>query len=587
MLVPKLFTSIQNYNRPAFLKDLTAGMHVGVVALPLSIAFAAASGVAPNRGLITAVIAGLIVSLLGGSRVQIAGPTGALVVVVYATVHRFGPEGLAMATLMAGVILIALGLSRLGSAIKFIPFPVTAGFTSGIAVLIFSSQVKDLLGLRMGDVPPGFVAQWRGYLHTPSVDVPTALLGACSLLLIVVLTRVSRRIPGFVVALLLGTLAVRLLHLPVQTIGSRFGALHAGFPIPSLRAANLDLMLALVPSAFTIALLCAVSSLLSAVVTDGMTGGRHRSNMELVAQGVANVVSPLFGGMPAAGAIARTATNVKSGARTPVSGIVHALTLLAIMAVFGRWTGHIPLATLAAILVVVAYNMSEWRTLVAELTAPRSDVFVLVVTLLLTVLVDLSVAIEVGLVAASLLFMRRMAEVTNVSAVTGELRDQADRSALDPNAVARRSIPEDVEVFEVNGPFFFGAVEAFKDTLGRIAEPPAVLIIRMRHVPAIDSSGLHALTDVVRRARHDGSIVLLSDVHTQPLLALSRSAALDEIGDENVFGNLDDALTRARDALGLPVVARPACALPTVARETLGTPMRLVPSGPARARGRR
>jgi SulP family sulfate permease len=371
------------------------------------------------------------------------------------------------------------------------------------------------------------------------------------------------------VALIVTTGGVQLLGLPVETIGSRFGAIATALPRPTLPHVTLDQVQLLIVPAFAIALLGAVESLLSAVVADGMIGGRHRSNMELVAQGVANLVTPLFGGIPATGAIARTATNVKNGGRTPIAGIIHALTLLLITLFFGRWAALIPLATLAAILVVVAYHMSEWRAFRAELTAPKSDVAVLLVTFGLTVLVDLTVAIEVGMVLAAFLFMRRMAEVTQVKAVRIEEEDdQGDLYATDPNGVRRRAVPPEVEVYEINGPFFFGAAETFKDTLTQIGRKPRILIIRLRNVPAIDSTGMHALKDLVHRTRRDGILVLLSDIHTQPLVALGRSAVLDEIGEENVFGNIDDALNRAREHLGLPLATRPAFAVPTVARES-------------------
>src|SRR5213079_523732 len=353
----------------------------------------------------------------------------------------------------------------------------------------------------------------------------------------------------------------------VETIGTRFGAISASFPHPVLPHVTLEQLTALVAPAFTIALLAAVESLLSAVVADGMIGGRHRSNMELVAQGIANIVTPLFGGIPATGAIARTATNVKNGGRTPVAGMTHALTLLLITLFFGRWAGLVPLATLAAILVVVAFHMSEWRTFGAELKAPKSDVAVLLTTFLLTVLVDLTVAIEVGMVLAAFLFMRRMAEVTNISVLTHEFQDPKDDFENDPNAVRRRVVPPGVEVYEITGPFFFGAAETFKERLGRIAVRPKVLILRMRHVPAIDSTGLHALRDLVRRSRRDGSLVILSDVHSQPVVALERSGLYDELGEENIHGNIDDALNRAREHLGLPASPAPAFATPTVARE--------------------
>ena len=567
-LVPKLFTTLKGYTRVQFVTDLTAGVIVGIVALPLAIAFAIASGVGPERGLFTAIVAGFLISALGGSRVQIGGPTGAFVVIVYAIVQRHGVEGLAMATLMAGIILVGFGLARLGAAIKFIPYPVTIGFTSGIALIILSGEVKDFLGLKMGPVPAEFVARWRTFAaHLDSLNLWSVAVAAVTVAIIVLWPRVSRRIPSPFVALIVTTAAVQLGHLPVDTIASRFGVINAVLPAPSLPAVTFRQMPGLAGAAFTIALLGAVESLLSAVVADGMIGGRHRSNMELVAQGVANIASPLFGGIPATGAIARTATNVKNGGRTPVAGITHAVTLLLIALFFGRWAGLIPMATLAGILVVVAYSMSEWRTFVAEFRAPKSDVAVLVTTFLLTVLWDLTVAIEVGMVLAAFLFMRRMAEVTNVSALTHELQDPKDDFETDPNAVRRRVVPPGVEVYEITGPFFFGAAETFKERLGRIALRPKVLILRMRHVPAIDSTGLHALRDLVRRSRQSGTLVLLSDVHAQPVVALERSGLYDEMGEENVHGNIDDALNRARQHLGLAVEPRPGFATPTVARE--------------------
>jgi SulP family sulfate permease len=569
VLVPKLLTTLKGYTRAQLGADLTAGVIVGIVALPLAIAFAIASGVTPDRGLSTAIIAGFLISAFGGSRVQIGGPTGAFVVIVYGIVQQFGIDGLIVATMMAGVLLVVLGAVKLGSVIKFIPHPVIAGFTSGIAIIIFSSQVKDFLGLRMGAVPAPFLEKWSAFAaNARSVNAHAVAVAALAMGIIVIWPRVNRRLPGPFVALIATTALAQLLHWPVETIGSRFGALNAALPRPVLPHLTFAQLQLLVGPAFTIAMLGAVESLLSAVVADGMIGGRHRSNMELVAQGAANIVTPLFGGIPATGAIARTATNVKNGGRTPVAGITHAITLLVITLFFGRWAALIPLATLAAILVVVAYHMSEWRGFVAELTAPRSDVIVLLVTFALTVLVDLTVAIEAGMVMAAFLFMRRMAEVTNVSAITRELEDDGDPYATDPNAMSRRVVPKGVEVYEINGPFFFGAAETFKDTLSQVAKKPRVLIIRMRNVPALDSTGLHALKDVVHRSRRDGTLVLLSDVHTQPLVALGRSAVLEEIGEENLFGNIDEALNRARAHLGLPAVPPPPFATPTVRRET-------------------
>lgn len=586
MLIPQLITSLRTYSRGQAVRDLVAGAVVGIVALPLAIAFAVASGLTPQAGLFTAIIAGFLVSALGGSRVQIGGPTGAFVVIVYGIVQEHGVEGLTVATIMAGVILMVLGFARLGAAIKFIPFPVTTGFTSGIAVVIFSSQIKDLLGLRMGPVPAHFFEKWTAYAESiGSLNPAAVLVAATSLAIILLWPKVSRRVPATFVALIVTTVGARSMGLDVETIGARFGEITASFPKPTLPSLTLPVALSLVGPAFTIALLGAIESLLSAVVADGMIGGRHRSNIELVAQGVANVTTPLFGGMPATGAIARTATNIDSGGRTPVAGIVHAVTLLLITIFFGRWASLIPFATLAAILVVVAYRMSEWHTFRAELSAPRSDVAVLLTTFVLTITVDLTIAVQVGLVLAAFLFMRRMAEVTNVRMVTREFDDEGLDDAADPNAVRRRSVPDDVQVYEINGPFFFGAAEKFKETIAAMGKRPRVLIVRMRHVLAMDSTGMNALKDLVRRTRHEGSLVVLSDVHAQPLVAVGRSHLLDELGEENIFGNIDDALNRAREHLGLAPVAPPVFARPTVAREADSAPEPTMPVGTGAAGG--
>ena len=541
--VPKLATTLRGYSRDQLTRDLTAGVIVGVVAIPLSIAFAIASGVTPDRGLYTAIVAGFIISALGGSRVQVGGPTGAFVVIVYGIVQRYGVGGLSVATLMAGVLLVAFGLARLGSVIRFIPHPLITGFTAGIAVIIATGEIKDALGLAMGSVPADFVGRISAYRqHLGAINPAALAVCMASVALIAAWPRVSRRIPGPLVALLATTIGARLLHLDVETIGSRFGTLAALIPhpaVPHLEAAD---VMRLVRPAFTIALLGSIESLLSAVVSDGMIGGRHRSNMELVAQGVANIASPLFGGMPATGAIARTATNIKNGGRTPVAGMTHAVTVLLITLFFGRWAALIPMATLAGILLVVSYQMSEWRVFRAELSSPRSDVLVLVATFGLTVFVDLTVAIEVGMVLAAFLFMRRMASLTNVSVVSNEMLE--DDSADETSTPA---LPPGVEVYEINGPFFFGAAETFKDTLARVARKPEVLILRMRRVPAIDATGLHALTDVVHRSRRDGTLVLLAEVQLQPLQALRRSVLIDEIGEEHICPTIDGALERARE----------------------------------------
>lgn len=548
-LVPQLLTSLGNYRWPAFLSDLGAGVIVGIVALPLAIAFGIASGVTPQQGLFTAIVAGFVIAALGGSPVQIGGPTGAFVIIVYGIVQQYGYDGLAVATLMAGFILMAMGFAGLGSAIKFIPYPVTTGFTAGIAVLIASQQVKDLLGLTMDAVPADFFPKWTAYATAiGSVNLDAVVLTIAALLILTAWPLVSRRIPAPLVALLVCSAAVPLFGLNVETIGSRFGALSMAFPAPSIPTISFEAMRSLVQPAITIALLGGIESLLSAVVADGMTGGRHRSNMELVAQGVANIASPLFGGIPATGAIARTATNIRNGGRTPVAGIVHAVTLLVITLFLGKWAALIPMAVLGAILLIVAYHMSEWRRFLALLRAPRSDIGVLLITFILTVVVDLTVAIEVGMVLAAFLFMRRMSEVTNVGRFTGVL--SGDESEVDTGQDAdpsRRPIPPGVIVYEINGPFFFGAAETFKDTIAQTQGKPRVLILRLRNVPAIDATGMYALMDVVRRSRREGTRVMLVEVRAQPLMALGKSGDLDEIGDDDLFGSLEDALEEIRE----------------------------------------
>jgi SulP family sulfate permease len=550
VLVPKLVTSLKTYSRAQLAADLVAGVIVGVVALPLAIAFAIASGLTPDRGLYTAVIAGFLISALGGSRVQIGGPTGAFVVIVYGIVQRYGVDGLLAATLMAGVILLTLGLAKLGGAIKFIPFPVVTGFTAAIGALIAIQQLRDALGLRIPAPPAELIERLAAYAeHAGTINPHAVAITTFTLLVLKFWPRVSHRVPAPLVALLAGTIGVQLLQLPVETIGSRFGEIPSGLPRLVLPSVSLAQARELVGPAFAIAALGAIESLLSAVVADGMIGGRHRSNMELVAQGIANIASPLFGGMPATGAIARTATNIKSGGRTPVAGMVHALTLLLITLFFGRWAALVPLAVLAAIVLMVAYRLSEWRVFFHELRAPRSDALVMVATFLLTLLVDLTVGIGVGMVLAAFLFMKRMAEVTNITIVRREFEESGAPQADERGAIYRRQIPAGVEVYEINGPFFFGAAEKFKQTLGDVSRRPKVLIIRMRNVPAIDSTAMHALKDLVRRTRAEGTQVLLSDVNSQPLIALGRAGLLDEIGEENLFGDVDAALDAARQRL--------------------------------------
>jgi len=569
LLKPKLLTTLQHYSRDQFVSDLTAGLIVGIVALPLAIAFAIASGVSPEKGLFTAIIAGFIISALGGSRVQIGGPTGAFVVIVYGIVQSYGVNGLILATLMAGVILIVMGFSRFGSAIKFIPYPVVVGFTSGIALIIFSSQVKDFLGLRMGAVPADFMEKLSAFAqHIGAVNPFSVAIAVGSILIIVVWQHMWHKIPGSLVALIISTAAVQFFHLPVETIGSRFGEIPSMLPAPSIPDVDFATLKHLVQPATTIALLAAIESLLSAVVADGMIGGKHRSNMELIAQGVANIVTPLFGGIPATGAIARTATNIKNGGRTPVAGLIHAMVLLLIMLFFGRWATLIPLSCLAAILVVVSYNMSEWRSFRALLNGPRGDVAVLLTTFGLTVIFDLTVAIEIGVVLSVFLFMRKMAMITNVGVVTREFQDEEESD--DPNAIDKRDVPDGVEVYEINGPFFFGAAYKFEEAMNLIEKAPKVRIIRMRNVPTIDSTGLNTLSRVHKDCRKHHIAFLISDIHTQPLYALAQSKLFYEIGEDNIFGNIDDALNRAREIVGLPKIERPVIATPTVAREMKG-----------------
>ena len=544
-LSPKLFTVFRaGYSREQFFADLTAGTIVGIVALPLAIAFAIASGVKPEQGLFTAVIAGVIVSAFGGSRVQIAGPTGAFIVIVYGIVQTHGYDGLAVATLMAGVMLIIMGLARLGTLLKFVPYPLTVGFTSGIALIIFSSQINDFLGLRIADLPADFVGKWGAYAsHAGSVDLDSLAVGVSSLAIILLAQRFFPRIPGSLLSILCLTTVVQLFQIPVETIGSRFGSVPNILPAPRLPDVSWETITRVFSPAVTIAMLGAIESLLSAVVADGMIRSRHRSNIELIAQGAANVISPLFSGIPATGAIARTATNVKSGGRTPVAGIVHAAVLLLIMLLFGQWAALIPMPTLAAILLVVAYNMSEWHSFVQTFRAPRSDIAVMLVTFALTVIVDLTVAIQVGVILSAMLFIRRMAEVSHVTPLTKDLSegDEADDDVARPKA-----IPDDVEVFDVHGTLFFGAVEQFTETMRAIEKPPKVFILETRNLLAIDATGIRAIEDLVTRLTHGGTRFILSGIHKQPLFAITQAGLLDRIGEDNICGTLAEALERAR-----------------------------------------
>ncbi len=545
-LKPKLLTTLKGYRFQDFTGDLVAGLVVGIVALPLAIAFAIASGVSPEKGLITAVVAGFIISALGGSRVQIGGPTGAFVVIVYGIVEKYGIDGLILATLMAGIILIIMGLARFGSLIKFIPHPLTVGFTSGIAVIIASSQVRDFFGLKMESVPAEFFAKWSAFgQHVKTVNPYALGLGILSVLIITQWPRVSRRVPGSLIALLLCTVLAQIFHFPVETIATRFGSIPHTLPMPHFPQLHWETLRGLVHPASAIALLAAIESLLSATVADGMIGTRHRSNMELVAQGVANIASSVFGGIPATGAIARTATNVKNGGRTPVAGMVHALTLLFIMLAFGRYAALIPLSCLAAILLVVAYNMSEWRTFKNLLRGPRPDVLVLLTTFGLTVIVDLTLAIEVGMILAMLLFMKQMAEAVNVTSVTGDLREEGEDG--DDSFLDRRIAPAGVEIYEINGPLFFGAAQKFEEAIGRVTSRPKALILRLRNLLSLDSTGMYALEQVHRNCKRQGIVLILSGIHTQPTIVMYQSGLAEKIGEENLFPNFEGALERARE----------------------------------------
>ena len=540
----------EGYSWKQFSADLIAGVIVGIVALPLAIALAIASGVKPEQGLYTAVVAGFVIAVLGGSRAQVSGPTGAFIVVVYAIVQQYGYEGLATATFMAGFMLMFMGFMGMGMLLRFIPYPVTVGFTSGIALIIFSSQIRDLLGLRMESVPAEFLSKWQAYGEAFDTINPSAvILGLVSMAVIFLWPKVTRKVPGSLVAIMLGTVIVQWFNIPVETIASRFGSVPNYLPKPHLIHINLTLIQEMFAPAMTIAFLGALESLLSAVVADGMLGTRHRSNMELVAQGVGNIVSPMFGGIPATGAIARTATNIKSGGRTPISSIIHSLTLLLIMICFGKWAALIPMPVLAAILINVAYNMSEWHTFARILRCPKSDVAVLLATFSLTVLIDLAVAIEVGVVLAAFLFLKRMEDVSEAGIVTSEL-SEIEEDEHDDSPIGSREVPKGVEVFEIYGPLFFGAVERFKNALKRVRQQPKILIIRMRHVPMIDATGLNALEDLLAKTLKDNSLLILSGLKGQALTALKQSGFIEKIGQANLVPNIDAALARARALIG-------------------------------------
>jgi SulP family sulfate permease len=543
MFRPKIIDTFKNYTRAQFYKDIIAGIIVGIVALPLAIAFAIASGVSPEKGIFTAIIAGFVISALGGSRVQIGGPTGAFIVIVYGIVQQFGVDGLIVATFIAGILLIIMGMAKLGNIIKFIPHPLIVGFTTGIAVIIFSSQMKDLFGLKMGSVPSDFINKWIAYSHNiSSVNIYALAIGASTLLLVQLWPSVTHKIPGSLIAILLTTVVVYFFKLPVETIGSRFGAIPSSLPKPVIPAISWAIIQQLIKPAFTIALLGAIESLLSAVVADGMMGGNHRSNTELIAQGIANICSSVFGGIPATGAIARTATNIKNGGRTPIAGIIHAVVLFAILLFVGKWAALIPMATLAGVLIVVAYNMSEWRSFIYIMKISKSDAAVLITTFLLTVLVDLTVAIELGMILAAFLFMRDMMKISSVEHVDYSSDDQEENAGFE--------LPHGVDVFEINGPLFFGAAFKFKDAMKIIEEPAKVLIIRMRNVPVIDATGIQILKDVNKEIKADGTKLIISEVNSEQVMTeLKKARLLFQIGKANITDTFEKAIKRSNEIL--------------------------------------
>ena len=547
-LEPKLFAIFrEGYSRKQFYSDVAAGTTVGIVALPLAIAFAIASGVKPEQGLFTAIVAGFLISLLGGSRAQISGPTGAFVVIIYGIVQQYGYDGLAVATLIAGVLLVFMGLFRMGALLKFIPYPVTVGFTAGIALLIFSSQVSDFLGFNLASPPAGFVEKLLVYrTHVSELNLYALGIGVLSLVVIGLWPRITHRIPGMLIAIIVATLVVKFFQLPVATIGSRFGEVPNYLPSPRIPTVTLALVQQMFSPAVTIALLAALESLLAAVVADGMLGTRHRSNMELVAQGAGNIGSVLFGGIPATGAIARTATNIKSGGRTPVAGIVHAVVLLLILLFFGRYSAWIPLPTLAAILIVVAYNMSEWEEFRDLLRSTRSDAVVLLITFFLTVLIDLTVAIQVGVLMAMFLFMQRMSNATEVTQVTETLVDHDETEARD---ISKLKIPAGVEVFEIYGSLFFGAIERFKDAMRSVKKRPRVLILRMRHVQTIDASGMHSLNELLEATHRRHIVLIISAARSNVRALMDRTGFSEALGAENFCEDIFCALERANVVL--------------------------------------
>lgn len=548
--IPKLFLLIRNgISKKQLVNDLLAGVIVGIVALPLAIAFAIASGVSPEKGIITAIVAGLIVSVLGGSRVQIGGPTGAFIVIIYAVVQEHGVGGLTIATFMAGFIIIAMGLARLGNYLKFIPYSLVVGFTSGIALIIFSSQLKDFFGLPIENLPADFIEKWKVYaLNIDQINWTAFVIALSTVLISLNFHHISKNIPGSIIAILLSTVVVYYFGLPVETIESSFGELPISISLPELPTINMQTIQALIQPAIAIALLGSIESLLSAVVADGMIGGRHHSNMELVAQGIANVFSGLFGGIPATGAIARTATNIKNGGRTPIAGIVHAFVLLLIMLLLGPVAKLIPLACLAGILVVVAWHMGEWHHFFSMMKSNRMDVMVLLTTFFLTVFFDLVLAIQIGMILASFLFMKRMSEATSIDRATALLpSDEQEAEILFEEELS--SIPKGVALYEINGPLFFGASQKFQEVLTDLHQQPVILILRMRYVPFIDVTAINRLTEMIEKLQTKGTTVIISGANAKVKNELYNAGVDELLGDKNVHGDIRQALHRAQEIL--------------------------------------
>ncbi len=538
---PKFFTTIKTYTKDQFYKDVIAGMIVAIIALPLSIALAIASGVTPEMGLYTAIIAGFLISFLGGSRVQIGGPTGAFMVIVYSIVMEHGIRGLTIATLMAGVMMMIFGFIKLGSVIKYIPYPITTGFTSGIALTIFTSQIKDFLGLEAGNLPVEFIGKWKVYINSfDTINPVTLLIGTVALLIIIFWPRVSKKIPGTLIALIVTAIIVKVFHLDVATIGTKFGSLSAAMPKLSVPDVAIKDIQTLMMPAITIAILGSIESLLSAVVSDGMIGGRHRSNMELIAQGVANMASALFGGIPATGAIARTVANIKNGGRTPVAGMVHALTLLLMMVFLMPLVRLIPLASLAAVLIIVAYNMSDWREFLDQFSGPKSDVLVLLTTFLITVFVDLVEAIQIGMVLAAFLFMRRMSDVTKVNM---EL-DASEGETVNLKTDSRLRALSNIQIYEINGPFFFGATDKFVHAMTAIRDTTDYLLIRMSHVPVMDATGLKAFKSTLEYCSHKHIKVYVTGVNPQPLEVLNTAKIKNLLPFDHINISEDDLIQK-------------------------------------------